>query len=277
MSVQPADDLIALAQAIREHSIRMISRAGSAHIGGAFSSSEILSVLYGAVLRHRPEESSWPERDRFVMSKGHCCAALYSVLALRGFFPLSRLDEFYTDGGTLPGHVTHKGIPGVEVSTGSLGHGLALGVGFATGATRRAESWRVFVLLSDGECDEGSTWEAALLASAWKLGNLTVIVDYNKIQSLGRVEEVVDLEPFADKWRAFGWNVSEVDGHQVEELRGALMPEPSGPAADRPLCVIAHTVKGKGVSFMEDDLLWHYRCPRDEEFDRAMAELRGSP
>ena len=189
---------------------------------------------------------------------------------------MSRLDEFYTDGGTLPGHVTHKGIPGVEVSTGSLGHGLALGIGIATGAKRRGEDWRVFVLLSDGECDEGSTWEAALLGPAWKLDNLTVIIDYNKIQSLGRVEEVLDLEPFADKWRAFGWDVCEVEGHRVEELREALTGESRGPDSQRPLCVIAHTVKGKGVSFMEDDLLWHYRCPRDEEFDQAMAELRES-
>lgn len=275
MTPNSDEDLDTFAQAIRESSLRMISRAGSAHIGGAFSSADILSVLYGRVLSHRPEEPEWPERDRFVMSKGHSCTALYSALALRGFFPTSRLEEFYTDGGTLPGHVTHKGIAGVEVSTGSLGHGLALGVGFAAGAKRLGKGWRVFVLLSDGECDEGSIWEAALLAPAWKLNNLTVIIDYNKIQSLGRVEEVLDLEPFADKWAAFGWDVLEVDGHQVQDLSRALPLEGPNPRSDKPLCVIAHTVKGKGVSFMEDDLLWHYRCPRGEEFDRALAELQG--
>jgi transketolase len=166
-------------------------------------------------------------------------------------------------------------VPGVEVSTGALGHGLALAVGLATGATRLAAPWRVFALLSDGECDEGSTWEAVLLAAAWKLERLTAIVDFNKIQSLGRVEDVVPLEPFAEKWRAFGWDVREVDGHDVPALLEVLDPERWQPRG-RPRCIIAHTVKGKGVSFMEDDLLWHYRIPRGEEYERAFAELEGT-
>ena len=250
----------------------MISRSGASHVGSVFSAAEILSVLYGGVLRVRPDEPDWPQRDRFVMSKGHAAAGLYATLSLAGFMPEGRLQEFYVDGGTLPGHVTHKEIPGVDVSTGSLGHGLALAVGLAVGSRRKREGWRTFALLSDGECDEGSTWEAVLLASAWKLSDLTVVVDFNKIQSLGRVEEVIPLEPLAEKWRAFGWNVREVDGHDVEETLEALHPE-RWRTDGRPRCVIAHTVKGKGVSFMEDSLLWHYRCPRGDELAAAMAEL----
>lgn len=263
-------DLTALAADIRRTSLEMIARARSSHVGSVFSAAEILAVLYGAVMRVRPEEPEWPDRDRFILSKGHACAGLYSVLAARGFFPRQRLEGFYVDGGSLAGHATHKGVPGVEVSTGSLGHGLALAVGLAVGAQRRRADWRVFALLSDGECDEGSTWEAALAAPQLGATNLTVLVDYNKIQSLGRVEDVMPLEPFADKWRAFGWAVQEVDGHDVVALRDAL--EPTAPP-DRPRCILAHTVKGKGVSFMEDDLLWHYRTPQGAELDAARAEL----
>jgi len=261
-----------LAGQVRRASLEMVARAGSSHIGSVFSAVEILAALYGSVLDVRPDDPEWPDRDRFILSKGHACAGLYAVLALRGFFPTSRLDEFYVDGGSLAGHATHKGVPGVEVSTGSLGHGLALSVGFAAGAKRQGASWRVFTLLSDGECDEGSTWEAALLAPQLALDNLTTIVDFNQIQSLGRVEDVLPLEPFADKWRAFGWDVTEVDGHDLDALVSVL----SGAAPQgRPRCVIARTVKGKGVSFMEDDLLWHYRSPQGEELDAARAELDG--
>lgn len=270
-------ELRELAGAVRRTSLEMISRAGSSHVGGVFSAAEILAVLYGSVLRVRPVDPQWPERDRFVMSKGHACAGLYASLALRGFFSMERLDEFYVDGGSLAGHATHRDVAGVEVSTGSLGHGLALSVGLAMGAKRRTQDWRVFTLLSDGECDEGSTWEAALLAPAWKLDNLTAIIDYNKIQSLGRVAEVIDLEPLADKWRSFGWAVREVDGHDVAALREALDPALWPPTGGQPRCVIAHTVKGKGVSFMEDDLLWHYRSPQGEELEAARAELRRTP
>jgi len=269
------DGLRQLAKDIRLNSLRMISRAGASHIGTVFSCAETLACLYGAVLRVRPDEPEWSKRDRFVMSKGHGAAGLYAALALRGFFPRARLDEFYVDGGSLYGHVTHRGVPGVDVSSGALGHGLALAVGLATGALRLSQSWRVFALLSDGECDEGSTWEAALLAPAWKLANLTTIIDYNKIQSLGRVDEVLPLEPLAEKWRAFGWDTREVDGHDIPALLDALDPERWVPV-NRPRCIIAHTVKGKGVSFMEDDLLWHYRAPKGEEYDRAVAELERS-
>lgn len=274
----PTDDpgeLAAFARALRRTTLDMISRAGSSHVGGVFSSAEILAVLYGSVLRARPDEPEWRGRDRLVMSKGHAAAGLYAALAHRGFFPLSRLEEFYVDGGSLVGHVTHKGVPGVEVSVGSLGHGLALGTGMALGAQRRGADWHTYVVLSDGECDEGSTWEAALQAPERGLEGLTAVVDYNKIQSLGRTDEVLDLEPFADKWRSFGWAVREVDGHDPAELLGALDPG-RWPPDGTPRCVIAHTVKGKGVSFMEDDLLWHYRSPQGEEYEAAVAELEAA-
>lgn len=267
-------ELRGFARDIREQSLLMISRARASHVGSVFSCADILAVLYGAVLRVEPGQPTWPNRDRFVMSKGHACAGLYAALALREFFPMQRLEGFYVDGGSLLGHATHRGVPGMEVSTGSLGHGLALAVGLSAGAKRLRAPWRTYALLSDGECDEGSTWEAALLAPALKLDGLTVIVDYNKIQSLGRVEEVIDLEPFSDKWRSFGWQVREVDGHDVDALSEVLDPRPWVPEEDRPRCVIAHTVKGKGVSFMEDDLLWHYRCPQGDELEQALTEVR---
>lgn len=267
-------DVQEMARQIRHLTLQMTSRAKSSHVGSVFSAAEILAALYSGILNVRPQQPDWSDRDRFVLSKGHSCAGLYAALALSGFFPVQRLEEFYVDGGSLYGHATHKGVPGVEVSSGSLGHGLAIAVGLASGAQRLGQAWRVFALLSDGECDEGSTWEAALLAPAWRLDNLTAIVDYNKIQSLGRVDEVLPLEPFADKWKSFGWNVSSIDGHDPEQLAGSLDPsrwQPDG----RPRCIVAHTVKGKGVSFMEDDLLWHYRSPQGDELVRAVSELGG--
>jgi transketolase len=231
----------------------------------------LLAVLYNGILSVDPKRPEWPERDRFILSKGHACAALYVALAERGFFPDSWLDDFYQDGAQLAGHATHVGVPGVEISTGSLGHGLPIGCGMALAAKRNRESHRVFVMLSDGECDEGSNWEAALFAPHHQLDNLVVIVDYNKIQSLGTVKEVLDLEPFADKWRAFSWAVQEIDGHDLRQIERALTHLPAKPG--KPTCVIAHTIKGKGVSFMEDKLLWHYRSPNSEEMAAAVSEL----
>lgn len=265
------DQFRELARRIRYHVLLMIHRSRSSHIGSAFSMAEILAVLYGAVLRVDPVRPSWVERDRFILSKGHGCAALYAVLAERGFFPLDWLDTFCQDGSALQGHVTHTGVPGVDASTGSLGHGLAVACGMALAAKRGQQVRRVFAVLSDGECDEGSTWEAALFAGHHRLDNLVAIVDYNKIQSLGRVEEVLDLEPFAAKWRAFGWATQELNGHDVDGLVQILR---GGSFEDgRPSCVVAHTVKGKGVSFMEDRLLWHYRAPDGGELRQALAEL----
>lgn len=251
----------------------MTSRANASHIASSLSIAEILAALYGGVLRVRPDDPEWADRDRLILSKGHGCAALYAVLAEAGFFPAAWLDTYYLNGTRLAGHATHKGIPGVEISTGSLGHGLPIGLGMALAGRRDGRPYRVFCILSDGECDEGSVWEAALLAPQHHLDNLTVVVDYNKIQSLGRVKDVIDLDPLADKWTAFGWAAREIDGHDPAAVQGALSAAPFVPG--RPSCIVAHTVKGKGVSFMEDKLLWHYRAPRGEDFDRAIAELEG--
>jgi transketolase len=197
------------------------------------------------------------------------------VLAERGFFPVSWLDTFYQNGSRLAGHATHTHVPGVEISTGSLGHGLSIACGMALAAKRDNKSYRIFALLSDGECDEGSTWEPVLFAPHHRLDNLIAIIDYNKIQSLGTVKEVMDLEPLADKWRSFGWAVREIDGHNITEIDQILSGIPF--ELGRPSCVIAHTVKGKGVSFMENTLLWHYRSPQGEEFEAALAELGTCP
>ena len=273
MTPVPLDQLPALATAIRGHVLRMTHRAQSAHVGSSLSMAEILAVLYGRVLDVDPSDPERPGRDRFVLSKGHGCAGLYAVLAERRFFPIRWLEDFYRDGSPLVGHATHHSVPGVEVSTGSLGHGLSLAAGMALAAERDDRPYRVFVLLSDGECDEGSTWEAALFAGHHRLRSLVAIVDYNNIQSLGRVSDVLNLEPLAGKWSAFGWTVREVDGHDCGELVRVLAGAPDD---SRPLCVIAHTIKGKGVSFMEDRLLWHYRSPNADELTHALEDLKGT-
>lgn len=263
----------ALAKKVRLHALHMIHRAKSSHLGSAYSMADLLAVLYGRILRIDPEKPDAADRDRFILSKGHACAALYAVLAERGFFPKEWLQGFYQDGARLAGHATHVGVPGVEVSTGSLGHGLPIACGMALAGKRDRQSHRVFTLLSDGECDEGSTWEAVLFAPHHQLDNLIAIVDYNQIQSLGTVKEVLDLEPFAAKWKAFGWAVREIDGHDCAQIERVLSNLPVEPG--KPTCVVAHTVKGKGVSFMENKLLWHYRAPDGDEMARALAELGG--
>ena len=265
-------DLAGVCSGLRLRVLDMINRAGSSHIGTAFSMIELLVVLYWQALRVDPGQPDWPDRDRFVLSKGHGCAGLYAVLAERGFFPDQWLDSYYQNGARLAGHATHSGVPGIELSTGSLGHGLSVATGMALAAQRDGRPWRSFVLLSDGECDEGSTWEPMLFAPHHRLDNLIAIVDYNKIQSLGMVTEVIDLEPFADKWRACGWAVREIDGHDLLAVSDALAAVPFRPG--RPSCVVAHTVKGKGVSFMENELLWHYRSPQGDEYAAARKELQ---
>lgn len=260
-----------LALRIRRHVLYMTHRANASHVGSCLSIADLLAALYDGVLRVDPARPDWADRDRFILSKGHGCAALYAVLAEQGFFPKEWLETYCQDGGKLPGHITSHGIPGVEVSTGSLGHGLPIGCGMALAGKHDNQPYRVFVLLSDGECDEGSTWEAVLFAPHHHLDNLVAIVDYNKIQSFGRVEEVLDLEPLAAKWRAFGWAVREIDGHDYGEIEDALKSIPF--ESSRPSCVIAHTVKGKGVSFMENQLAWHYKSPNDEQLRQALAEL----
>jgi transketolase len=267
----PPKDTRELALRIRRHAVEMTSSGGSSHVGAALSMADVIAVLYGRILRVRPDEPTWPGRDRFILSKGHAGAGIYAALAETGFFPVEKLRTHYQNGSDLSGHVSHKGIPGVELSTGSLGHGLSVGAGMAYGGKLDGGSHRIFVLLSDGECDEGSNWEAILFAGHHGLDNLLAIVDYNKIQSLAPVRDTLALEPFGDKWRSFGWAVREVDGHDHEALTAALDDLPA--EAGKPTCVIAHTVKGKGISFMEDTVLWHYRTAKGSELDAARREL----
>lgn len=260
-----------LALEIRRHAVRMACRGGGSHIGSVLSCADALAVLYSGVLRVDATNPGWAERDRFILSKGHAGSGVYAALAERGFFPKDWLETHYQDGSLLSGHVSHKGIPGVEISTGSLGHGLAIGAGMALSARLSDAMWRAFVLMSDGECDEGSVWEAVLFAAHHRLSNLVAVVDYNKIQSLDLVANTLALEPFEDKWRAFGWDVVRLDGHDHLAMTEAFARVPSSP--DRPTCVILDTIKGKGVTFMEGQVLWHYRSPQGEEFASAMREL----
>ena len=259
-----------LARRIRVHSVRMCASGGGSHVGSALSCADILAVLYGSVLRIDPRTPRWTDRDRFILSKGHACAALYAVLAERGFFPREKLATHYQNGSDLCGHASHK-VPGVEFSTGSLGHGMPVAAGMAYAAQVANRSHRVFALMSDGECDEGSIWEAAMFAGHHRLRNFTAIIDYNRLQGIAAVDGVIRLEPFADKWRSFGWAVREADGHDHAALEAALSAGPD--AAGRPTCIIAHTTKGKGVSFMQNSVLWHYRIPAGDELEAALAEL----
>lgn len=259
-----------LSRQIRELCLRTLYRSQTAHLGSNLSAVDILAVLYGEVLNINPADPSWEERDRFILSKGHGCLAVYAALALKGFFPAHWLETYYQNGGKLAGHITASGVPGVEVSTGSLGHGLSIGCGMALAAKREKKPYRVFVLLSDGELDEGSNWEAILFAPHHKLENLVAIVDYNKIQSFGRTKEVLDLDPLGEKWRACGWKVEEVDGHRIGELQEVFARVPF--SQTKPSCVIAHTVKGKGVPFLEDTLASHYSNLTEEQLLEALAQ-----
>jgi len=267
-------DLRALAKRLRSHSLRMISGAKTSHIGSCLSAADILAVLYGRILNVDPRRPDWPDRDRLIMSKGHAAAVTYAAVAEAGFMPTERLAEYARNGGQLYGHVTHVGVPGIELSSGSLGHGLGVGTGMALAAKRDGASWRVFVVMSDGECDEGSNWEAILFAGHHQLDNLTIVIDYNKIQSLDRVDKTLKLEPLAGKFEAFGWSAREVNGHDVAELGPALDTVPF--TKGKPSALIAHTIKGKGVSWMEDKVVWHYRAPSPEELVTALAEVEAS-
>ena len=261
-----------LAHRVRRSVVEMVHLGKSSHVGSALSIADIVAVLYQDILHFDPTDPRKSDRDRFILSKGHAGSAIYAVLAHSGFIPLDTLKEHYQDGSILSGHVSHKGVAGVELSTGSLGHGLGVAVGMAKAALLQGGKHRVVCLLSDGECDEGSNWEAILFAAHHQLGNLTAVVDYNKIQSLASVADTLGLEPFRDKWTAFGWRVTEVDGHDHEALRKAL----AGSDRPRPNCVICHTVKGKGISFMENSVLWHYRTPQGEEYEAAVEELNNA-
>lgn len=261
------------ARQIRHEILQMVARVKSSHIGGSFSVTDILTALYFGAMNVDPAHPDWPQRDRLIFSKGHCAAALYATLAVRGFAPVAKLAEYFSDGSQLIGHPTRGCLPGVEATSGSLGHGLPMGSGLAYAAKADGATHRVFVIMSDGECDEGAVWEAALIARQHKLDNLVAVVDYNHLQGFGRTDAVASLEPFADKWRAFGWAVREVDGHDFAALLSAFHALPF--AAGQPNVVIARTVKGKGVSFMENSLDWHYKFPQDEELTKALKELNG--
>jgi transketolase len=266
----PVNDTRPLARRIRTLALGMVHRARASHIGSALSIADIVAVLYGRVMRVDPAQPDWPDRDRFLLSKGHACVAVYAALAERGVLAVASLESYGRDHSVLMNHISHK-VPGVEFSTGSLGHGLPFGVGKALAAQRRGASWRVFVLLSDGEWAEGSNWEACMFASHHRLDNLVAIIDYNKLQSLTTVAETLGLEPLADKLRAFGCSTREVDGHDHKALAEVLACTPWEPG--KPSVLIAHTTKGKGVSFMENQVAWHYRSPSDQDLARALSEL----
>ena len=261
-----------LANNIRKHAVTMTSVGGSSHVGSILSIADILAVLYYSILNYSPKDPKWIDRDRFILSKGHAGAGVYAVLAESGFMSLDKLKTHYQDGSDLSGHVSHKNICGVEFSTGSLGHGLPVACGMALAAKINKKKHRVFVLLSDGECDEGSNWEAILFAPHHKLNNLVVIIDRNRLQSIYSTEDTLTLEPFADKWRSFGWEVIEINGHDHNEIFKSCNHENN--LNNKPLCIIANTTKGKGVSFMENNNLWHYRSPQGKEYQLAIEELK---
>lgn len=260
-----------LSRYIRASAIKLSYTAKTPHLGSALSCADILAVLYGGTLDITAHNAKSPDRDRVILSKGHAAIALYSCLAFQGFFPKELLDSYAEPSSTLAEQPIPHSQPGIEAATGSLGHGLPIGVGIAVAGKINRKNYRVAVLMSDGECNEGSVWEAALFAGAQKLSNLTVIVDFNKWQATGRSEEVMALQPFADKWRAFGWESAEIDGHDHTQLRSEIAKTAR---SDKPTAIIAHTIKGKGVSFMEDDNNWHYRLPTEAELHAAFKELR---
>ncbi len=264
------EDTLHITSKIRGKVLEMAHKAGVAHLASALSCVDILAVLYWKILKIDPNNPKDPNRDRFILSKGHAAMALYATLAHRGFFQEELLETFGKNGTSFAEH-PDTGIAGVEAATGSLGHGLPLGIGMALAARIQQRKYNVYALLSDGECNEGSVWEAAMFAPAHKLENVAVIVDFNKWQATGRSTEILAIEPLADKWKAFGWSVYEVDGHDLNQLFETLTKLPDG--SGKPVAIIAHTIKGKGISFMEDDNNWHYKAPNEEELNKAKKEL----
>ena len=258
-----------ICKSIRRDVAKMMHESYSSHIGGCYSVTEILVTLYFEVLNIDPKNPRKDDRDILLLSKAHSSPALYAILSKKGFFPKENLDTYYQDGGKLPGHLDKEAVPGIEFSFGSLGHGLSVGVGMALANKRMNNPGRVFVILGDGECNEGSIWEAAMFAPHHNLSNLTVVIDYNKIQSFGSTNEVINQEPIFDKWKSFGWKVLEINGHDHDALIDAF----NSSHENLPKLIIANTVKGKGVSFMENSLDWHYKSPNDEQLELALKEL----
>ena len=263
------EQLAQSARRLRVSVLKTIAAAGMGHVGGDLSVADILTALYFGILRLDPKNPTWAGRDRLILSKGHCAAALYSALSMRGFFPADLLGSFMAPLSVLNGHPNRRKVPGVEANTGPLGHGLPIAVGSAIAARLAKSDWRTFVVLGDGELQEGSNWEAAMAAGHRGLSNLTAIVDRNRLQQGARTEDTNRLEPLADKWRAFGWDVAEADGHDI----GGLFEFLNARGADRPRCLIARTIKGKGVSFMEDRVEWHHKVPNAQQVKDALQEL----
>ncbi|MBR4289526.1 MAG: transketolase [Oscillospiraceae bacterium] len=267
-----------LAWRIRRHGVEMTHLSGGSHLGAILSVADIVAVLYAEELKFDVNNPKWEDRDRFILSKGHAGASIYAALAESGFFPVEELKTHYANGSRLSGHVSHH-LPGVDFSTGSLGHGLSAGTGMAYAAKKDGKDHRVFVVLGDGECNEGSVWEAAMFANHFRLSNLVAIVDHNHMQSLDFNENTIELEDFGAKWRAFGWNVIEIDGNDHVQLRSALAQTRGNRTAEphKPTVIIANTIKGCGISFMRNDILWHYRFPHDGwEYDTAVTELHNA-
>jgi len=263
-------DTFLLACEVRKLALKMVFNAKASHIGGALSMADILAVLYDKILNVDASNPNNSNRDRFLLSKGHACTSLYAVLALKGFYPTDELNTYGKDGSLFISHTSHM-IPGVEVSAGSLGHALSVSCGLAIAAKRKKADWKTYCLVSDGELDEGSNWESILYAPQVKLDNLILIVDYNKIQSLGSVKDVIDLNPLTEKFKAFRWEVFEVDGHDHAELMDVFRN--ANKLNNMPKAIIANTIKGKGVSFMENNLLWHYKSPNEKQYEDAINEI----
>jgi transketolase len=264
-------ELEKMAKQLRRHVITMISTAGSGHPGGSLSAADIVTALYFKVMHHDPKNPQWPDRDRFVLSKGHAAPILYAALAECGYFPVEELSTLRRLGSRLQGHTDRTLTPGVEMSAGSLGQGLSYGIGMALAGGLDKQSYRVFVLLGDGECDEGQVWEAAMFAPHHRMDNITAIIDHNDLQLDGRVCDIMALEPLTDKWRAFNWNVLEINGHDIKEILQAL--KKAGEVKGKPTVIIAHTIKGKGVSFMEGNVDFHGKAPSPQETEQALKEL----
>lgn len=259
-----------IAKEVRKKIYQTAHFAGGGHMGAALSMADLISVLYfDDVLKYDASNPQWEGRDKFVLSKGHACYALYAVLAMAGYFPEEDLRYVGQPGSKFGGHPKMHDIPGVEASTGALGHGLSFAIGIAYANKMDQKDSHVYVVMGDGECQEGSIWEGALSAPTLKLDNLTAIVDHNKLQAMDELENIVHMKPFADKWKAFGWNVIEIDGHNYAEIKKALLAREEG----RPTLIVANTIKGKGVSFMENQPIWHYRMPNEQELPVLMDEL----
>lgn len=273
MVPQSIENLKAICRDVRADIVKMTAAAGSGHPGGSLSSVELLTALYFNVLNHRPEDPHWPERDRFILSKGHVCPVLYSVMARTGYFPVEELMTLRKFGSRLQGHPSYKALPGLESSSGSLGQGLSIANGLALAAKLDGKSYRVYCLMGDGELQEGQIWEAMMTAAHYKLDNVCAIVDYNNLQIDGKVEEVMGLNPLVKKWESFNWNVIEIDGHDLAQVLKAY--EEAANHKGQPSVIIAHTIKGKGVSFMENVAGWHGKAPNQEELERALQEIYG--